>query len=164
MRDLRQSAETGAGPHTSIKPMYTQANARLPPASYQSVLKAREIPGFVIAPFAEEYETRTLNSFFDTLLSELKPEQAKERILSDVTAAGSIAMRVALDYVGNNDREFSEKFTFDKEFVSFFVRNLKANFLFRLLNSLIALYSTPHGTALFLPLSSPIVPNTSLHI
>lgn len=120
MKDLQKSAKAGSK-HSRVTPLYNQPNARLPPASYQSFLKYRHIPGFVIAPFNDHYNTKTLNSFFDTQLSETNPQYTKDGILQDVSEAGSIAMRVLLDYVGKDDTKFSQKFEFDREFVSYYM-------------------------------------------
>jgi hypothetical protein len=127
MNELSKSANDGATrtPQCNVKSLYNSRNARLPPASYQSFLKAQKLPGFVIAPFREQYEIKTLNSFFDTQLGESNPEFTKKGILKDVEAAGNIAMRVVLDFVSKSDRDFVNKFTFDKEFVSFLFGSFK---------------------------------------
>jgi hypothetical protein len=119
LKDLKTSAEFGAQKSSGeVKDLYNRPGARIPPASYQSFLKAKHIPGFVIAPFNDYYETKTLNSFFDTQLSDMKPDQkTRDAILRDVNTAGNIAMRVVLDFVGKKDDSFSNGFLFDREFV-----------------------------------------------
>ncbi|KAI6183111.1 Nicastrin [Aphelenchoides bicaudatus] len=100
----------------NVHSLYDKPSSRLPPASYQTLLKARRLPGFLLAPFRDHYDTRTLNSFFDTQLGEQDPEKARSQILEDVEIAADIVMRVALNHVSNNDHEFAEKFSFDRDF------------------------------------------------
>lgn len=118
---MQKSAEKGASKATiecQVEPLYRQPNARLPPASYQTILKARRIPGFVLTPFRDHYETNTINSFFDTQIGEMNSTSAKQQVLWDIESSTNIAMRIALDYVSGGDEQLAEKFEFDREFVS----------------------------------------------
>jgi hypothetical protein len=120
MDQLHKSADEGAKQveDCHVNPLYVYSGAQLPPASYHSVLKARRLPGFVLSPFSERYTTRTVNSFFDTQLGKQDPKKTRDSILRDVEAGANIAMRVGLDYVSDNNREFVRQFSFDRKFVS----------------------------------------------
>ena len=122
MHELKIAAIRGAKRSGGdATPLYQQSNARLPPASFQTFLNARLMPGYVIAPFEKQYETRVLNSFFDTQLSEATAatrESVRAAVLRDVALAGSMALQILADFVGN--QSFADTFKLDTQFVRSF--------------------------------------------
>ncbi|KAI6198169.1 hypothetical protein M3Y94_01313000 [Aphelenchoides besseyi] len=122
MGQFKEAAQRGArrsSTPASVTALYDQPTARVPPASYQTFLKARHIPGFILSPFETKYQTRVLNSFFDHQLSEqADPAKARTEILAEVEAASNIALQVVLEYVNGTNLASKKEFQFNREFAS----------------------------------------------
>lgn len=120
MTNLRAAAQRGAkrsgGNATAL---YNLPNARVPPASYQTFLRALHIPGFVIAPFESQYTTHVLNSFLDTQLSDAAQttrDSIRAAVLRDIVLAGNMALQIVGEHVG--DQTLADSLRLDIQFVS----------------------------------------------
>ncbi|KAI6239452.1 Nicastrin [Aphelenchoides fujianensis] len=122
MGEFKDAAQRGArrsAARPQVSVLYEQPTARVPPASYQTFLKGRHIPGFVLTPFEAAYETRVLNSFFDHQVAEAEErERTRAEIVAEVEAAAGIALQVVLEYVNGTDLAARRGFEFDRKFAT----------------------------------------------
>ncbi|CAD5207365.1 unnamed protein product [Bursaphelenchus okinawaensis] len=98
----------------NVNILYNNMDKQLPPSSIYSVLKRKSIPSVLLAPFKDEYNVKTLDSFFDTQLYEHPGK--RDTVVTVAHNVAQVLRDVVVEYVGGPEGK-KEEFEVDREYV-----------------------------------------------